>query len=527
MKNLAFPQIIVWIVTALSLPFAVLVGAWVGEGRTREVSLFGGTALLFFFLFAIPHWLWPFAAGSIFLQGNMLFLPVTFKPLDLLLLLLIARFAVDDVILRRQSIKLGPRPDYFFILTLFALLLLHGVQDRFGMRQFGSDIWGGRSYFTLIVCFCVYFVLQSTRLDLRAFRSLPTIAVACGAIDFFSNAFTFVMPEFASIIGFFYSSVYAGGEGDFMRRLGFAGNFGYLLLYWSLSDCRMQDFLHKARFFKASVFILGVFLCLISGYRSTLFVAAIIISIAAFRDLRGSSIFILIPVSLVVAGLISLHLAGVQLPAVMQRGLTMVPGIEWERGAMDDSRNSNEFRTQVWDIWIKQQFPQHPILGRGFGLNSDDMMATVPYTTDEIGGFGATLLSLRKYSRDEAFVVGGHLHHGFYSTVDRFGILGALCFILWTFVALRRMFKELLSSRTRPMNPALQWLALYVIVNIIAFPIGALRVEVFLPHHLVLCGLFAALYSATYKKELAETPKPSQASPSTPLATANVPVATS
>jgi O-antigen ligase len=194
--------------------------------------------------------------------------------------------------------------------------------------------------------------------------------------------------------------------------------------------------------------------------------------------------------------------------------------------AIMDARNSNEFRTQVWDIWLKQQFPQHPVLGRGFGLNSEDMMATVPYTTDEIGGFGATLHSLSKYSRDEAFVVGGHLHHGFYSTVDRFGIVGALCFIFWTFVALKRMFRELLSSRKRPMNPALQWLALYVVVNIIAFPIGALRVENFLPNHLLFCGLFAALYAATYKKAVAEPQTNLQATHSSAIDTANAPVAT-
>ena len=49
------------------------------------------------------------------------------------------------------------------------------------------------------------------------------------------------------------------------------------------------------------------------------------------------------------------------------------------------------------------------------------------------------------------------------------------------------------------MNPALQWLALYVITFSFGFPLGALRVENFLPQQLFLCGLFAALLAATQK----------------------------
>ena len=504
MNRISLPRLIFWVVTALSIPLALIVGAWVAEGRIRELSALIGLPVLGALVFGVSQWLWPLAVGSIFLQGTMPFLPAAFKALELLLVLLLARFVIDDVVFKKRWIRPGPKPDYFFILVLLAVVLFHGIQDRFAMRFFGSDIWGGRSYFNLLLAFAVYFVLQSTSLNLRAFRHLPSIAVALGAIEFASYAVTFAVPDLVTPISLVYSSVASSFENDFGRRLGFAGNFGYLLLFWSLSDCRIQDFLQKGRFFKAAIFALGLLLCVLSGYRSAVLVAAIVVSVAAIRDFGAAAIFMLMPVTLALALVAVLHLAGVQLPAAVQRGLTMVPGVDWDEAAAVDANNSLEFREQVREVWIKQQFVKHPLLGRGFGLHPEDMMATMPYISDEIGGYSETMLSLSKYSRDEAFVVSGNLHLGFFSAIDRFGLIGAICFVSWTLVALRRMFAELVSSRTRAMNPALQWLALYIISFTVAFPFGALKVEEFLPNQLFLCGLFAALLSATHRASSAQ-----------------------
>jgi len=493
------PRIIVWATIALALPFAALLGSWVGEGRTRELYMLMGAAVLATLLLGVPQWLWLAAIGSLFIPGSLPFLPLPFTPFEIFLLLLIARFFVEDVVFKKRWIQLGPRPDRFFILGLLVILLWHGFSDRFAMRALGSDIWGGRSYFSILLAFAAYFALQSTSLDPKTFRYLPTVALAFGFVDFAFNTVTFALPELAVPLSNLYTNVSFDTGNAFARRLGFAGNFGYLLLFWSLSDCRFQDFLQKGRIFKAAIFLLGLLLCLASGYRSTLIIAAIVIALAAFRDLGLSSVFMLIPVSLVLAALVSLHLAGVQLPATVQRGLTWVPGAGWDEAASSDAAESLVFRKEVRDMWITTQFPQNPLLGRGFGLPFDDMIATLPFTGEESGGYVATAQMLSKYTRDEAFAISGNLHHGLYSVVDRFGIVGAVCFVLWTFFAIKRMLRELVSSRRSSMNPALQWLALYTISFTIGYPFGALKIENFLPQQLFLCGLFAALQAATTK----------------------------
>jgi len=98
-----------------------------------------------------------------------------------------------------------------------------------------------------------------------------------------------------------------------------------------------------------------------------------------------------------------------------------------------------------------------------------------------------------QFTRDAAFALSGNLHHGFFSVVDRFGIVGCLFFVLWTVAALRRMATFLLEKRPSTQNCGEQWLAIYVIAFTIAFPLGALRAENFLPYQLFFIGLFVAL----------------------------------
>lgn len=497
LNNIALPRLIAGIVMILAIPAAILFGTWAGEGRTRELFMLAGIAGVGFLLFGIPQWLLTFAIGSIFLPGQLPFLPLPLQPMEIFLLLVIGRFVVEDMILKKKWIKAGPQPDALFLVLLLAIVLMHGFHDRFAVRLLGSDIWGGRSYFSILFAFAAYFVLQSSKVDASIFRHLPSVVLLFGFVDFFFQAVTFAVPDLAGPLGMLYSNV-SGSSGElFARRLGFAGNLGYLLLFWSLADCRIQDFLTKGRIVKAAAFGLGFVLCVASGYRSSLLIALIIIGVAAFRDFGFAAIFLLIPLSLGMSTLVGLHLAGVQLPVTVQRGLVWIPGAGWDEAATADAGGSNDFRFEVWDLWWRTEFGKHPALGRGFGLHYDEMISTLPFTSEDLGGYSATAAMLSKYSRNEAFVISGNLHNGLFSTIDRFGLIGAFLIVAWTVVVFRRMFAELITSRTGPMSPALQWIALYVISFGLAFPFGALKIENFLPQQLFLCGLFSALLAAT------------------------------
>jgi O-antigen ligase len=501
MSSYALPKLIRFLGLALAIPAAFILGSWVGGGKMRELAMLMGLAVACFFFFGIPKWLWLLSVGSLFLPGQLPFLPLPFKPSELFTIMAFTSFVFYGLIFSKKPVRLGPFPDYLCLLGILGILLVHGFGDRFAMRLFGSDIWGGRSYVTLIIAFTAYFVLQSNSLDEKTLKRIPLIAVLFGIIDFTINGLSFAAPSLANALGMlYYSGASVGDAALFSQRLGFAGNFGYLLLFWSLSTCRIQDIFLKGRFFMALVFIAGIALCIISGYRSTLIIMMLIVGLAAFRDLGFTASLLLLPAVIGLSVLIALHSAGFQLPATIQRGLVIIPGVEWDEYSSVDARNSNEFRSAVWNLWVESQFPKHPTFGRGFGLNFDDIIATLPFMSDDSDGYTGAARMLSKYTRDEAFVVSGNIHNGFLSIIDRFGIIGCILFLIWSVVVLRRMFQELLRNRKSPLNPTIQWICLYVIVFSVAYPLGALKIENFLPNQLLLCGIFAAIMASREKK---------------------------
>jgi hypothetical protein len=453
----------------------------------RMVAMVFAVGVLFILVFGMANWLWLFAVGSIFVPGQITFLPLPLRPMELILCLVIARFFVENVIFRKQWLRRGPAPDWIFLMGLLTVMLVHGYNDRFAMRFFGSDIWGGRQYIAILIGYLSYFVVQSTSLDAKTFRHLPTIVVLFGFFDFFMMGITQLVPGMSSAMWHIYTGVsLADTSNDMASRLGFMGNFGYLLLYWSLADCRIQDFISKGRVIKGAVFLLALAMCMASGYRSTVAVATLIVGVALFRDFGFKGLFGFLPVILLLACLILLQSAGLALPKKIQRGLTFLPG-EWDADVAVDASGSLDFRGEVWTLWKEIEFPKHPLLGRGFGITSEQMMATQPYIQADGGGMVAS------YGRNEAFVISGNIHNGFYSVIDRFGLIGMILFVLWSAIVIWRIWKYLLQSRSKPMNPPLQWLALYIIPFSLSYWMGALKIESFIVQQLFFVGLFWAL----------------------------------
>ncbi len=478
-----------WLFGLLAIPFAFFLGRTVAQGNIRMVAMFMAAGLLFFLVFGLSDMLWIFAVGSVFIPGQLTILPLPLRPMELILSLVIAKFIIENVIFKKQWFRSGPAPDKFFLFGLLAVLLYHGYSDRFAMRAFGSEIWGGRQYVAILIAYMSYLVVQSAPLKSQLFRHLPTVVLLFGSFDFFMMGLSQAVPGLSQAIWNIYTGVSLADSGNAMEsRWGFMGNFGYLLLFWSLADCRIQEFVTKRRIFKGAAFCLAILMCLVAGYRSTIALAIMIVAVAGFRDFGFRGLFGLLPLVGLMAVLVLVQSTGLSLPKQIQRGLVFLPA-NWDSDVVADAGGSLDFRGEVWTLWWDTEFPKHPMLGRGFGLHMDEMMATMPYL--QVGAEAFSLSS--SFARNDAFVISGNIHNGFYSVIDRVGILGMICFVGWTAAVLWRMLKYLNASRSGRLNPATQWLSLYIIPFTVGFFPGALKFEQFTVQQLFFVGLFIAL----------------------------------
>ncbi len=483
-------KVIVILAMLGAIPLCLYLGSEAAMGHPRVILYPAVIIIGLFLMFGISQYLWVVAVGFIFLPGSIPGLPLPFRPAEMIFLLLIVKFVIEQVIFRKKGILTGPMPDALLLFIFLGVLMFHGVTDRFAMRVFGSNVWGGRAYISILLALAAYFVVMSMRVDPKTFRHLPTIVLGIATFDFAIKLITTLVPSTANTIFYFYSGVSMTGytEVEMGSRWGFLGNYGFLLLLWSFSGTRLQEFMTGGKVLQAIAFGLGFLGCLAAGYRSAIAVGVVLIACAGFRDFGFRGLLVIFPLGMVLAAIITVQ-SLVGLPKIVQRGLTFLPA-PWDYDVVADAKGSISFREEVAEEWSRTTFPQQPVIGRGFALPEHEMMATLPFLQNS----GDTPWM----TRNEAFVIGGHLHNGFLSVIDRFGLLGLFLFLAWTGAIVTRLIRYMKLSRHEPLDPPLQWLTIYLTTFTLCYFPGALRVESFLPDQLFLVALFYSLFLSKY-----------------------------
>ena len=457
---------------------------------------------------------WVLTIASSFLGGTFPILGAKFTPFQILMAIGVAKFFIGDVVLRRTRLNFGNRFDVLMIAGFMGVLTLHGVHDRFGMRFLGSTIWGGHHYVNVYVGLAAFFVVQSIPTKSKIWAKLPYLVLAVATFDLLIAVITTAFPASIYVVYPFYSAVSSSGleevitgtTSDVTGRIGAFGNFGFVLILIVLASIRLTQILHPQNFFRLFCLIAGFAASLFSGFRSAVINAIVGFFTAGIRDLKYGVVTLLPLLGLILFGLSFINSQVIHLPRQIQRGLAFLPG-NWDADMASDAQASNDFRKRVWTTWATEYFPEQPWLGRGFGFKSQWAKGSV-----------------YKYNPnwDLQTVETGNIHNGLFATVDTFGIIGTIFFVIWNLRLLARTFR-LPFGKTNPEYTALRFLALYLAVWIVAYWFGSLNVGTFLPLEFALAGVFLRLKEAITSDELpdnAVSPDKLQPGPREELATA-------
>ncbi len=476
---------------ALGLIFALVLGFFIGSSDFQPLLLGALVGAGLFIWFGTGQWFWPVTIASSYLGGTFPVLGGSFTPFQILMGIGIAKFLVEEVIMRRKSFT---KVDRSLLIAMFGFMLIitaHGIHDRFGMRFLGSDVWGGRNYVNVYVGLIAFFVIQSVSVNSKLWNKLPYLVLAVTSFDLFIAAITTIFPSLILKIYPFYSAVGVGGIAELTRgteditgRIGSFGNFGNVLVAIVLSSIPIWRLFTLGNFVKLVAFGLGSLAVLFSGFRSA--VAGFIFAIlaAGYRDLR-MGVLLLIPLfAAVLFGISAINSTVVTLPKQMQRAIVFMPG-DWDQDQVRDARASNDFRDRVWTLWSQDYFPKQPLFGRGFGFKSEwaDVSINDPGRSDYY----------------EQMVEVGNIHNGLFAAIDAVGLVGTVFFIWWTVILLWRAL-HVSFAKTNPAGFALRFIALQLAVAILSFWFGAVTLGTFLPGAFASAGLFLRLWNPEERK---------------------------
>jgi hypothetical protein len=479
-----FKTLLLW---AGGLILAILVGWKIGLSDYKTLLLVAIAILGACFAFFSGDFFWVVTIASSFLGGTFPILGGSFTPFQILMATGVAKFFVEDIVLKRTHFRPGNRFDLFLIAGFMGILTLHALHDRFGMRFLGSHVWGGRNYVNVYVGLVAFFVVQSISLKPKLWAKLPYVVLGVTGFDLVIAMVTTIFPSSIYKIYPFYSAVSTAGIHEITTgasveaaRIGDWGNFGFTLIAFVLASVSLRQILTPRNLLRALGIILGGLAVLYSSFRSAVLNTLVVVLAAGIRDLRFKVLLLLPVVALFLFGLSFLNSEVVHLPKQVQRSLTFIPG-KWDNDMAQDAAASNDFRRQVWTLWADRYFPLHPWLGRGFGFQSQWVQRSI---------YNPQAVDYRQ------MVEVGNIHNGFFATVDAFGIVGTLFFIIWNVRLLVRAFRVPF-RRDDPGGIALRFVALILGASILCYWVGAASVGSFLPQEFALAGLFLGLRRGT------------------------------
>jgi hypothetical protein len=486
MENPVLPsQLKALLIFGASVLLAIFVGWNIGTANPPYTLLLLWSAVIAVACLALfsGRFFWVITIASSFLGGTFPILGGSFTPFQILMAIGVAKFLIEDIVLRRTRLKTGNRFDLFLLIGFMAILTWHGIHDRFGMRFLGSNVWGGRNYINVYVGLAAFFVVQSIPIKSKIWAKLPYLILALTLFDLMIAVITTIFPASIYKIYPFYSAVSVAGIEEIVTgtsvetaRLGGFGNFGYTLIALVLASVSLRQILKPPILFRLVTLTVGAVAVLVSSFRSAVFNTVGVLFVAGIRDLKWGVLLLLLGLTAMLLGLSVVNSDFIQLPKQVQRSVAFIPG-KWDADMKANATSSNEFRREVWAIWRQDYFPAHPWIGRGFGFRSEWAKE-----------------SIYKYDPNayRQVVEVGNIHNGFFATVDTFGIIGAIFFVVWNLRLLARTIRVPFARNDRSGVP-LRFVALCLGGSILFYWIGASNAGTFLPQEFALAAVFLRL----------------------------------
>ena len=431
LRSISANQVTIWVVLALGLVVALLIGSAVGNS---DVRLIGGVlavipvAIIFI---KLKTNIWLLLPIGYTFSGSLKWLPLPFSVRDLCFLAVILSFVL---FIATRAIpwkrKLGTL-DYLIFINLAYLAVVY-VRNPVGVWAMQSGMVGGRPYFEVALSFCAFLILSRVHISDFTAKIFPLFSVVplwtIAALDTVGR----VVPQLGYVFNSFYSGVGPGGglptdeEAAMIGTtritgLQSAGTTTVLTLCAKYNPVTLLSPLYPARVILLVIALGAIFL---SGFRS-----AFLFSLAMFvfsLILRRNQQDLLIACAAGIATLlliITIQGSVVQLPLTMQRALSWLPG-DWDSEAVEDANASTLWRVEMWVwAWNDERVLRDKVWGQGFGFSIEDMNLIATALSS-----GMSTSGLLGGSDREQYMITGALHSGPLSSIKYVGIIGFVLF---------------------------------------------------------------------------------------------------
>jgi hypothetical protein len=347
---------------------------------------------------------------------------------------------LEKVFRRGYPVSKEDRRIMIWAVAFAVVLVVTALVRGSGVRILGSDKWGGRPYFLLLLASAVLVQSLFVKLSVAQCKRIviglclaglfPTVAALVARYEGTNLLSRFVVQ--ADEVGQSVNGVV--GEVDPLFRLQVA-NVGatYLfLLMWLLLYARGVP----ARTLMIGSGITAIVLTGLSGHRISLLygvvlsVAYVLLNVRTSLLARLANRYLL----LLIMTMAVLVVLSPKLPVLFQRSLSWMPFTGVSQNAQFDAAVTTQWRIEVWKRAM-EELPNYLLIGKGFAFQADELFSFVNWSMN-----------------DYNYVLTSHSYHnGVVQILVDLGLPGMLCTVGFIVAVFRRHYRLLSYQWNSPM----------------------------------------------------------------------------
>jgi hypothetical protein len=410
------------VIYVVCVPLAVIIGYMLTD--PLQYATFGYLGILALVLASplLLRWHYPLLLLSwqsttviFFLKGSPS-LALVMVVLSLLLSVLESILSPDKHFIR------VPQLTWPLIFMLAVVVFTAKLTGGFGLRSFGSEVYGGKKYVFLLIGIFSYFAITARPIPPERAKLFVGLFFLGGTTKAIGDLLP-ITPSFLHFIFWMFpaSNIYSTGELDLgTTRLSGIGWAGVSACFWMLARYGVRGIFLSGKPWRPVLFTVFFGLIFLGGFRSALIQASAAFVLMFFLEGMHRTRLLPLFAFMGAVALVALVPLASHLPHTFQRTLAFLP-LNLSVEAKRDAEDSSEWRFQMWKALLPQ-VPQHLLLGKGYAISMEDFSS-----------MGQTAFRSVDASQ-QGLALSSDYHSGILSTVLPFGIWGLIAHV-WFMVA--------------------------------------------------------------------------------------------
>jgi hypothetical protein len=416
------------VIYALCVPLAVIVGYMLTDPLDYTTFAYAGVLGLGLFSPLLFRWHYPLLLFSLNTTAILFFIKGRPAFWLVMVALSLGMSLLERAMNSQKRFIRVPQITWPLIYMIGVVLFTAKLTGGIGLHAFGSEVYGGKKYFFLVMSILSYFAFTAQRIPPERVNLYVALLLLGGVTWFIGDMYP-ITPAFLHFIFWMFPPTSASVETIELgvTRLGGVGFAALAFVFWLGARYGLRGIFLSGKLWRPVLFIMGSLMIFLGGFRIAIITYLGIFGSLFFLERLHRTRALLIFVMIGILGISLIIPFSSRLPYTFQRALAFLP-LNLSTEARDSAKDSSEWRVNMWKALLPQ-IPQYLLLGKGYAITMEDfesMGTDTAFRSVDPSGQGLAL--------------SGDYHNGPLSVVIPFGIWGVIAFLWLMLASLRVMY---------------------------------------------------------------------------------------